>query len=104
MEINSATATTLSQLLNAPQAQGSSPSPAAVNTTSQTPQESTVVKLSAQALQLSRSEQTSSAPRAETQNNINTERAETRPQEIAEPPGIQFMESKSMRGRVDTYA
>jgi hypothetical protein len=53
-----------------------------------------VVKLSAQAQQMNR---------AENQNN-NTERAETRPQEVAEPPGIQFMEGENKGGRVNTFA
>lgn len=56
--------------------------------------DSTVVKLSEKARQMSR---------AENQNN-NTERAETRPQETAEPPGIQFMEGTNKGGRVNTFA
>lgn len=57
-------------------------------------QESTVVKLSAQAQQMNRTEN---------QNN-NTERAETRPQEAAEPPGIKFMEGANKGGNVNTFA
>ena len=56
-------------------------------------QNSVVVKLSEQAQQMNR---------AESQNN--TERAETKAKETAEPSGIQFIEGESKSGRINTYA
>lgn len=56
--------------------------------------DSAVVKLSEQARQMNR---------AENQNN-DTERAETKAQETAEPPGIRFMEGEKKGGRVNTFA
>lgn len=55
-------------------------------------QNSTVVKLSEKAQQMNRAE------------NRNTERAETRQQEAAEPPGIQLIEGEKKGGRVNTLA
>jgi hypothetical protein len=89
MEVNSATATSVSALVNSPQ-----PQPPAPKTDQQAQQDSTVVKLSEQAQQLNR---------AESQNN-NTERAEPKPQEAAEPPGIQFLPSDTKGGRIDAFA
>ena len=94
MDISKATATSVSALVNSPQQQ---PAPANEKQPEKQPeqqQESAVVKLSAQAQQMNR---------AENQNN-NTERAETRPQEAAEPPGIKFMEGKDKGGNVNTFA
>ena len=53
---------------------------------------SAVVKLSAQARQLSRAE------------NVDTVRAEIKPKEMAVPPGIQFLKGESKGGQVNTYA
>lgn len=91
MEINNATA--------------ASPAALAISTPPQAPaarvekqedqrQEFTVVTLSEQARQLNR---------AETQGN-GAERAETAPQEAAEPPGIQFIAGENKDGRIDTFA
>jgi hypothetical protein len=94
MEINNATATSVGALVNSPQ-----PQPAPVNEKppekqAEQKQESVVVKLSAQAQQMDRAEK----------QNVDTERAETRPQEVAEPPGITFMEGKDRGGNVNTFA
>ncbi|BBI99870.1 hypothetical protein FGKAn22_15630 [Ferrigenium kumadai] len=95
MVINNATATPLSQPVNTPQPAASrTPAPQSAKP-AQGQQDSSVVKLSAQAQQMNR---------AETQTNINTERAETRPQEMKEPPGIQFMAGEERNGRINTYA
>lgn len=104
MEINSATATSVAQLVNNKQALPqeavavtSTPVSADQSAQSNQPQnsDSAVVKLSAQAQQLNRVEQ-----------NIGTQRAETRPQEVAEPPGIQFMagEERTSGNIINTYA
>ncbi|MDP1633822.1 MAG: hypothetical protein Q8L69_03970 [Gallionellaceae bacterium] len=91
MEINNATAASLSALTSSPQPEA----PAArVEKQSEQGQESTVVSLSEQATQLNR---------AETQNK-DAERAETTPQEAAEPQGIQFIATENKGGRIDTYA
>lgn len=91
MEINNANATSLSALLNSSQPQA----PAAkVEKQSDQQQESTVVTLSEQAKQLNR---------AETQNK-DTERAETAPQDAAEPQGIQFIAGENKDSRIDTFA
>lgn len=97
-------ATSLTQLVNSPQPQPPAPqAPAARMETA--PQASSVVRLSPQAQQLNQSEsQPNAATRAETQPNVNTQRAETRPQEKAEPPGIQFMEGENRNGRISTFA
>ena len=91
MDINNATAVSVGAIVNSPQ-----PQPVAPKNDQQPEkqQDSTVVKLSEQAQQMSR---------AKDQNN-NTERAETRPQENAEPPGIQFMEGENKGGRINTFA
>lgn len=101
MVINSPTATSLTQLVNSPQPQPVAPQPARPERGAQ---ESTVVRLSDQAQQLNRAESQAGAARAETRTNVNTERAETRPQEKAEPPGIQFMEGEDRNGRINTFA
>lgn len=91
MDISSAIATSVSALVNSPQPQPAGPK------NDQQPEkqkDSVVVKLSEQAQQMSRAKD----------QNVNTERAETRPQENAEPPGIQFMEGEKKGGRVDTFA
>jgi hypothetical protein len=101
MVISNPTATSLTQLVNSPQPQPVALQPARP---AEAPGDSTVVRLSDQAQQMNRAEtQGSSATRAETQTNVNTERAETRPQEKAEPPGIQFMESANRNGRISTF-
>ena len=95
MDVSNATATSVSALVNSVQPQQSAP--ASEKQAAKQPeqqQESAVVKLSAEAQQMNRTEN---------QNN-NTERAETRPQEVAEPPGIKFMEGESMGGNVNTFA
>ena len=91
MDVSNATATSVSALVNSPQ-----PQPAAPKNDKQPEkqQDSTVVKLSNQAQQMSRAQD----------QNSNTERTETRPQEKAEPSGIQFMEGESKGGRVNTFA
>lgn len=91
MDVSNATATSVSALVNSPQ-----PQPPAPKNDKQPDkqQDSTVVKLSDQAQQMSRAKD----------QNINTERAETRPQEKAEPSGIQFMEGESKGGRINTFA
>lgn len=95
MVINNAAATPLSQPVNTPQpAAPQHASPQSANP-EQGQQSSSVVKLSAQAQQMNR---------AETRTNVNTERAETRPQEMKEPPGIQFMAGEERNGRINTYA
>lgn len=101
MEINSATATSVAQLVNsqqpAPQTPAATgkPSQPDQSTPSSQPQnqDSAVVKLSTQAQQMNRAEQ-----------NVNTQRAETRPQEVIEPPGIQFMAGDDKGRNVNTYA
>lgn len=102
MVINTPAATSLSQLVNTPQPQTAAPQTARPE---QGAQDSSVVKLSAQAQQLNSAEtQANNATRAETQTNTNTERAETRPQEMKEPPGIQFMTGEDKNGRINTFA
>ncbi len=91
MDVSNATATSVSALVNSPQPQPTAPKN---DKQPEKQQDSTVVKLSNQAQQMSR---------AQDQNN-NTERTETRPQEKAEPSGIQFMEGESKGGRVNTFA
>lgn len=91
MDVSNATSTSVSAIVNNPQLQPPAPKN---DKQPEKQQDSTVVKLSAQAQQMSR---------AENQNN-NTERTETRPQEVAEPPGIQFMEGESKGGNVNTFA
>ena len=91
MDVSNATATSVSAIVNSPQQQLPAPKN---DRQPDKQQDATVVKLSAQAQQMNR---------AENQNN-NTERAETRPQEVAEPPGIQFMEGENKGGRVNTFA
>lgn len=91
MLVNNTPAASPSPLLNTPQ-------PAAAPQTAkpeQGQQDSSVVKLSAQAQQMNR---------AETQANVDTERAATRPQERTEPPGIQFMAGEDKNGRINTFA
>lgn len=95
MVINNATTASPSQPVNTPQPATSQAPATQTAKPEQGQQGSTVVKLSAQAQQMSR---------AETQTNINTERAETRPQETKEPPGIQFMSGEEKNGRINTYA
>lgn len=89
MDVSNALATSVSAIINSPQP------PAPKNDRQpEKQQDSAVVKLSDKAQQMNRTEN---------QNN-NTERAETRPQEVAEPPGIQFMEGENKGGRVNTFA
>lgn len=91
MDVSNATAASVSAIVNGPQPQPPAPKS---DKQPEKQQDSTVVKLSAQAQQMSRAEN----------QNINTERAETKPQEAAEPPGIQFMEGENKGGRVNTFA
>lgn len=101
MEINSATATSLTQLLNTPQPPASAPK--ATGEPARAPQESAVVKLSEQAQQLSRAEMQNDAGRAETRNNVDAERSEARPQEKSEPPGVN-LPGEEKRGRFNAVA
>lgn len=105
MVINNSTTSPLSQLLNTQQATAShAPAPQAAKP-EQGLQSSSVVTLSAQAQQMNNAEaQANSTTRAETRTNIDTERAETRPQEMKEPPGIQFMAGEEKNGRISTFA
>ncbi|MFZ2300425.1 MAG: hypothetical protein WAW10_00985 [Gallionella sp.] len=91
MEISNAIATSVGAIVNSPQ-----PQPSGLKNDQQTDKQkdSTVVKLSEQAQQMSRAKD----------QNINTERPETKPQENAGPPGIQFMEGEKKGGRIDTFA
>lgn len=91
MDVSNATAASVSAIVNSPQQQPPAPKS---DKQPEKQQDSTVIKLSAQAQQMNRAEN----------QNINTERAETRPQEAAEPPGIQFMEGESKGGNVNTFA
>jgi hypothetical protein len=103
MVISSPAATSLTQLVNSPQPQAPQSAPASRTETAS--QDSSVVRISSQAQELNRSEnQSNAATRAETRTNVNTERAETRPQEKAEPPGIQFVEGEDRNGRINTFA
>jgi anti-sigma28 factor (negative regulator of flagellin synthesis) len=91
MDISNATAASVGAIVNNPQPQPSGPKN---GTQPEKQQDSIVVKLSEQAKQMNRAKD----------QNINTERAETRPQENAEPPGIQFMEGEKKGGRINTFA
>lgn len=95
MDVGNPAATSVSALVNSPQSQP--PAPKNDKQPEKQPEkqaDSAVVKLSEKAQQMNR---------AEKQNN-NAERAETRPQETAEPSGIQFMEGENKGGRVNTFA
>ncbi|MDD2915721.1 MAG: hypothetical protein PHP70_10445 [Gallionella sp.] len=93
MEVsNVVNATSVGAIVNSPQPQP--PAPQNDKQSEKQQNSSVVVKLSAQAQQMSRTET----------QNINTERAETRPQETAEPSGIQFMEGENKGGRINTFA
>lgn len=93
MEVsNVVNATSVGAIVNSPQPQP--PAPQNDKQPEKQQNSSVVVKLSAQAQQMSRTEK----------QNINTERAETRPQETAEPSGIQFMEGENKGGRINTFA
>ncbi len=94
MDISNASAASVSALINSAQPQPPAPkNEKQPEDQSEKQQDSAKVKLSAQAQQMSR---------AENQNN-NTERAAVRPQEVAEPAGIQFMAGEKKGGRVDTF-
>lgn len=90
MDVSNATASSVSALVNTPQPQPPTPQ---TGNKPQEQQDSTVVKLSAQAQQMNRAE-----------NQRSTERNESQAKETAEPPGIQFMEGESKGGRVNTFA
>lgn len=105
MAITTPAATSLTQLVNSPQPQLQAQQTPPTVRTEPGQQGSSVVRLSPQAQQLSRSEnQANATTRAETQTNVNTERSEPRPQERKEPPGIQFMEGENKNGRINTFA
>ena len=89
MDVSNVAATSVSTIVNSPQPQQTAPKN---EKQPENQKDSTVVKLSAQAQQLHRTE------------NQNTERTETKPKEAAEPPGIKLMEGESKGGRVNTYA
>jgi len=91
MDISNATAASIGTIVNSPQPQ---PSGLKNDQKLEKQQDSIVVKLSEQAQQMNRTKD----------QNINTERAEARPQENAEPPGIQFMEGEKKGGRINTFA
>lgn len=90
MVVSNSTASSVSALVSTPQPQPTAPQ---TGNKPQEQQDSTVVKLSAQAQQMNRAE-----------NQRNTERNESQAKETAEPPGIQFMEGESKGGRVNTFA
>ena len=87
MDVNNATAASIGMIAASPQ-----PYAPKNDRQPEKQQDSTVVKLSAQAQQMNRGE------------NRNSENAETRTQESAEPLGIQFLEGEKKGGRVDTFA
>ncbi len=91
MDVSNATATSVAAIVSSPQPQPQLPKN---DRQPEQRQDSTVVKLSEKAQQMSRAEK----------QNSNSEPTETRPQEAAEPPGIQFMEGENKGGRVDTFA
>lgn len=90
MDISNSTATSVSALVNSSQSQP----PAPKNDKKPEQQESVVVKLSAEAQQMNRTENRDS----------NAERADTGDQKAVEPPGIKFMEGENTGGRVNTFA
>lgn len=89
MDVSNATATSVAAIVNSPQSQPQLPKN---DKQPEQQQDSTVVKLSAEAQQMNRAE------------NQNTDRAEVRPQEAAEPPGIKFMDGENKGGNVNTFA
>lgn len=91
MDISNAVATSVNTIANSPQPHPSGPKN---DLRPDVQQDSVVVKLSEQAQQMNRAKDM----------NIDTERAETRPQENAEPPGIQFMQGEKKGGRINTFA
>lgn len=93
MDVSNTIATSVNAAVNSPQ-QPSPKNDKQPEKQQEKQPDSTVVKLSEKAQQMNR---------AENQNN-NTERAETRPQEAAEPPGIQLIEGEKKGGRVNTLA
>lgn len=92
MNISNATASSIGAAVNNPQIQP--PPPAPKSDKPQGEDSASVVKLSAQAQQMSH---------AESQNK-NTERSQASAKEVAEPPGIQLLKGDSKGGRVDTFA
>jgi hypothetical protein len=91
MDVSNATAASVSALASSLQ----QPAPANEKQPERQPeqqQESAVVKLSAEAQQMNRAE------------SQNAERAATRPQDAAEPPGIKFMDGGNKGGNVNTFA
>jgi len=94
MDVVNPTATSVSALVNSPQQQPLLNNGRQPEKQPEKQSDSVVIKLSEKALLMNRTEN---------QNN-NTERAETRPQETAEPPGIRFMEGENKGGRVNTFA
>jgi len=88
MNVSDAMVSSVSTIVNNPQ-----PPVPKNDQPAQKPQDSTVVKLSDQARQMSRAE-----------SQQGNESSETRTQETAEPAGIQFMEGESKGGRVNTFA
>lgn len=91
MDVSSATASAINAIVNNPQ-QSAPVNEKQPEIQPEKRQDSAVVKLSDLAQQMSRAE------------NQNAERAETRPQEAAEPPGIKFMEGENKGGSVNTFA
>lgn len=114
MDVTSSTS--LSALVNSQQAQLQPQQPApAAKTSEPSPQDSTVVKISAQAQQLSRAEnqniennvqnKNQAKEQSNVQSNQHSEQAsESKPKEAAEPSGIQLVEGETKGGRVSTYA
>jgi len=91
MDVSKATATSASAIVSGPQPQPHAPKN---DKQPEKQQDSAVVKLSKQAQQMNHTEN---------QNN-NTERAKTRPQEVGVSPGIQFMQGEHKGGHVNTFA
>ncbi len=91
MDVSNSTATSVSALVNSPQPQPPAPQN---DKQPEKQQDSTVVKLSAEAQRMNRTENRDS----------NAERADTGNRKAVEPPGIKFMEGKDTGGRVNTFA
>ncbi len=92
MDVSNAIAPSVSAAVNSPQQPAPKNDKQPEKQEEEKQQDFTVVKLSEKAQQMNRAE------------NRNTERAETRPQEAAEPPGIQLIEGEKKGGRVNTLA
>jgi len=93
MDVSNVAATSVSTIVNSPQSPQTAQQTAPKNEKQpENQKDSTVVKLSAQARQLNRTE------------NHNTERAEAKQKEAAPPPGLQVVQGESKGGHVNTFA